>query len=76
MKRQTDRVESLHKCPTCGHAVFRDRKTAKAAVRQSYPGSGLRPYPACEGTGFHLGTLAPIVMDGTHARDDVYGDRP
>lgn len=74
--KRTDQIRRAYTCSTCGGAVFLARDQAKAVIKQNYPGDhDLRPYPSCDGAGFHVGHLAPEVIAGDMTREQYYGPR-
>lgn len=69
-QRRTDVVQISYTChdENCRRPVYIGRGQAKAAIRQGYPGSALRPVRSCDGRGFHLERLPPEVVGGEEAR--------
>lgn len=56
----------------CGKRSYLTRKDAKAAARRWHAGDHMSPYMCEHGRWWHIGHLAPGVLEGRVARADLY----
>lgn len=70
-------------CPYCGKKSYSSRKYAKEANRRLYPNEKLSAYKCQKAPEFadtskfwHIGHLAPQVVNGKRARAEIHGSEP